>query len=137
MHTSDCRNRNRFAFYKRQIIRINALHCSTFWAIRDISDMLPLLPPRSALHSHANARSDCLSFSRLRASWPRGRWAIDTALATNAVRPSEFERVNVDPTVQAKAVAIPTGQPVARSSPLPGRQGGQGRGHRAQANDGA
>ena len=33
---------------------------------------------------------------------------IDTAVATKAVRPSEFERVIVDTTVQQKAVAFPT-----------------------------
>ena len=33
---------------------------------------------------------------------------IDTAVATKAVRPSEFERVIVDTTVQEKAVAFPT-----------------------------
>ena len=33
---------------------------------------------------------------------------IDTAVATKAVRPSEFERVIVDSTVQEKAIAFPT-----------------------------
>jgi len=33
---------------------------------------------------------------------------IDTALATKAVRPNEFERVIVDSTVQEKAIAFPT-----------------------------
>lgn len=32
---------------------------------------------------------------------------IDTAVATKAVRPSEFERVIVDTTVQEKAIAHP------------------------------
>ncbi len=33
---------------------------------------------------------------------------IDTAVATKAVRPSEFERVIIDTTVQEKAIAHPT-----------------------------
>jgi IS5 family transposase len=59
---------------------------------------------------------------------------IDTAVATKAIKPLEFERVIVDTTVQEKAIAHPVDSRLLETSPPQGGRHGQALRHRLQAN---